>query len=168
MLSSAHCTAWRRSRVPRSRCPAGPWRPIGGPATPPPTEDSPLMRNLEAELAEQAGATRKNCERIARIVAALAADSLIADRPQPVPDRRRSRGRWLTGCGASRARKSRLGQKRRDFSTYPRCHAHHWRPPVAAPRALTVWTPARQEPGKTGFSAFAIMEDLESSEPSSS
>lgn len=58
---------------------------LGGTAEVPPAGDSPLVEELQAELSETAEVTRRNAEKIAAIVSAWCADSMIAGRPLPAP-----------------------------------------------------------------------------------
>ncbi|SDG60225.1 hypothetical protein SAMN05216338_1001872 [Bradyrhizobium sp. Rc2d] len=67
---------------------------------PPEPGSSELVRSLRAELEETGDRTRRNAEKIAAIVAAWCADSMLAGRPLPAPTPPRvSRGvaNWLPG-----------------------------------------------------------------------
>ncbi|MHC2576578.1 hypothetical protein ACVI1J_001710 [Bradyrhizobium diazoefficiens] len=70
---------------------------LGGAADGPPAGDSPLVSDLKSELAERKSLA-DNHDKIARSVLAWAADSIIDDRPAPVPTwLPRELKNWLPG-----------------------------------------------------------------------
>lgn len=57
---------------------------FGGPLAPPPAGDSPLVSELREELAARQGESVDH-DKTARLVLLWCADSILADRPVPVP-----------------------------------------------------------------------------------
>ncbi|QOZ66392.1 hypothetical protein [Bradyrhizobium arachidis] len=92
-LKGAFFFVWEALRLP-GRLFAG---LLGGTADGPPAGDSPLVSDLKSELAERKSLADTH-DKIARSVLAWAADSIIDDRPAPVPTwLPRELKNWLPG-----------------------------------------------------------------------
>ena len=139
---------------------------LGGTAEPPPAGDSPLVRDLKAELAESEE-IKKNCEKIASIIAAWCAESMIAGRPLPAPrppQVSRAVADWLPGLTREECAELVCASKQTVFEHVRGVRDIPGVRPVQRLAALTEWTPEPIFNGSSGFAAIAAM--LETAESS--
>lgn len=137
--------------------------------TPPEPGSSPLVQSLKAELEESGERARRNTEKIAAIVAAWCADSMLAGHPLPAPTPprvTRAVADWLPGLLREECAEIVCAGKEAISAHITGAGAIRGIRPVQRLDALKSWpAPAWEEPAP-GFLSIAL--DLAKAAPSPS
>ena len=137
--------------------------------TPPEPGSSELVQSLRAELEETGERTRRNAEKIAAIVAAWCADSMLAGRPLPAPTPprvSRAVANWLPGLTREECAEIVCAGKEAILAHIDGSGSIRGVRPVKRLEPLSSWpAPAWEEPAP-GFLSIAL--DLAKAAPSSS